>query len=152
VDRIGRVITVVRAVGRPAVGLIGLAVLVGAVAPLPGPEGRTRLDRGARSPLGDTITLEVPGGEVGRTLTVVDESGRELARLTRWKDGGFAVSARRDGAPGVYCWLPDGPGTAKVNLFGTSRGSRLAVQPDGTVKSFDSDVSERHRPSEDSTR
>jgi hypothetical protein len=137
---------------KAAVGLIGLAVVVGAVAPRPETDGRTRPKQGDRSPLANTITLEVPVGDPAAHLTVVDESGRVLAILTRWFDGRIGLVARNGGGAGVCCWLKAGAGTAHVNLFGTARQTVIDVQPDGTAKAFAGNLSGRLEPSGDPRR
>jgi hypothetical protein len=133
---------------KAAVGFIGLAVVVGAVAPQPEADQRTRSKQGAQAPPANMIMLEVPEGELSGRLTVVDRSGRVLATLTLRYDGEFGFVARPGSGAGACCWFQDGASTALVNLFGTARRTLIDVQPDGTSKTSAGDLSERLERSE----
>ncbi len=59
-------------VGRVAVGFLGIAMVVGAVAPQPDPPGRTRSESASRALSANRITLNVPEGQAAGSLTMVD--------------------------------------------------------------------------------
>jgi hypothetical protein len=86
---------------RTLVGFVGLVVIVGPLIPAEGPATGSRSDPGdpARSPI--TVTLRIPGGEQVGHVMVVDETGRELAIVSRWRDGQLAVVSRRNGEEGA---------------------------------------------------
>jgi hypothetical protein len=132
---------------RVTVGFVGLAIIVGVSLPPRGSDGRMRADPDGRmraDPDGaahprTVAVLKVAEGESSGTLTVVDESGRQLAALTRLPNGNLAVVSRRGGA-GVAFWLNEGQGTASVCLTGTSWQTRLMVHPDGTTETCEANV------------
>ena len=130
--------------GRAMVGFLGLAMVVGAVAPLPDPDARTGSGPGRRTPSANRITLNVPEGQSAGSLTMVDESGRELAILTRGRSGEIGFVTRSPGGAGVCCWLREA-GTAFVSLIGTAGETFIEVQPDGTAKTSKGDLSGRPR-------
>ena len=133
--------------GKAAVGFVGILVIAGAVVPVAGPDRRSRSDGVDPLLAGDTVVLTVPEGNLSRTLTVVDESGRELATLTHWTNDDTAIIAPgRDGA-GMGCYL-NARGSTVVLLAGTARQTRIESEPDGTTKTAVRDISppviERH--------
>lgn len=131
-DRIGGLVSAMIAVGRIALGFIALAVVAAAIV------ASTDMGNPARTqPIdlvrpGDMHTLRVPEGELTGNLTVLDESGRPLATLTRWTNGDLAFVAGRGGI-GVALWLNEGRRTAAVSVAGTSRQTHLTFHPDGTA-------------------
>jgi hypothetical protein len=135
-------------VGRVAVGFLGIAMVVGAVAPQPDPPGRTRSESASRALSANRITLNVPEGQAAGSLTMVDESGRELAILTRGRSGEIGFVTRLRGGAGVCCWLKEA-GTAFVSLIGTARETFIEVQPDGTATTSAGALSGRPRCSAD---
>jgi hypothetical protein len=132
--------------GRAVVGVVGLMVIVGAMLPHQEPTARTPSET-AGPPFANRVTLTIPEGESARSLSIIDESGRELALLTRWNDGGVALAARRPGGPGVCFWLKESGGTAFLNLIGSARETHIDVQPDGTVTIPGVDISGQLQPS-----
>lgn len=131
--------------GRSLIALVGLSVVGGAVVPWHEPEGRTGAEPGATSPDTSTITLTIADGEAARSLTVVDESGRELAALTRWRNGTIGLSARRDGGTGIWSGIRES-GETFANLVGTTRQTFVEARPDGTAKSTVSDLRDAGPP------
>ena len=114
--------------GRGLVGFLGLAMVVGAVSPPARPRTHERGSARRRTPSANRITLNVPEGQPAGSLTMVDESGRELAVLTRGRSGEIGFVTRSPGGAGVCCWLREA-GTAFVSLIGTAGETFIEVQP-----------------------
>jgi hypothetical protein len=118
---------------RSAVGLVGFLVVVGAIAPRPEPDARARAEPGDPARTGSTVVLTVPEGSLGGHLTVVDGSGRELATLTHWFNGGTSIEARRSDGVGLCSFL-NGRGSAVLSLTGTARATHIHAQSDGRTR------------------
>jgi hypothetical protein len=120
-------------VGRAALGLIGLMIAVGAFVPPNEPASRSPSEPGDPAQSAITVTLRIPAGEPAGHVTVVDASGRELARVTRWYNDDVAVVAQREAGVGVYSYL-NVNGKTDVSVIGTARQTDIFAQPDGTAK------------------
>ncbi len=80
-----------------------------------------------------TVTLRAPMGSIAKHLTLVDESGRELASVTQWTYGATTVVSRRsDGASVSYQLNVDG--TARVYVHGSAWATRIDAREDGMIE------------------
>ena len=90
--------------------------------------------------------MTVPEGRLGGSLTVVDESGRELGTVDHWSNGSTTIMARRSGGVGMSCYL-NGNGSAIFQLTGTGWATRIEAQPDSMARTAMLDPSLRVDPS-----
>ena len=131
--RIGRVISASgTAAGRMALGFVGVAVIAGAIAGPPESDAPAGSDSGEGARPTNVVSLRIPEGEPAAHVTVVDESGRELAVVSRWRNGTAAIAARRDNGIDVGCYF-NVDGTASCEFAAPSRRTTLHIKPDGTV-------------------
>ena len=86
------------------------------------------------------------GGAHASHLTVVDESGRELAVVTRWISGMTTVVSPRRGRLGVGYHLGT-DGSASVCVQGRERVILPDARADGTPGISRGDLPSRRRPS-----
>lgn len=121
---------------KAVVGLVGCIVLVGAVVPPSAPEPRP----GGPVHPADTVVLNIPEGRPAGNLTVVDASGRELARLTHWPGGHTVVVTRRAAGPTVGTYHNAG-GSVAFLVTGSARETEIHIAPDGAVKTIASQSS-----------
>jgi hypothetical protein len=133
------VLAVAGLLGKAAVGLVGVMIVIGAVVPVPWTDPQARSGQVDPARAAGTVVLTVPEGRPAGTLTVVDASGRELATLTHWRNQNIAVLAtRRDGAR-VSCFLK-AQGSAVLLLAGAKRQTRIELEPDGATRACLSDI------------
>ena len=132
-------VRVIMAVGRMALGFIGVSLVAVAFIAPPRPAAPART--GSIPPAGrtGTVTLRVPEGELAGHLTVVDESGRPLAVLTRWRNGSWSIAASRVGDVDLGCFFNSG-GTALCRLFVASRRTTVSIDQEGVVTTAKRDV------------
>ena len=131
--RIGRLILASgTAAGRVALGFVGVAVIAGAFARPPGSDAPGRSESGDTASPTKLVTLRLPEGEPAAHVTVVDESGRELAVVSRWRNGTSAVAAHSGDGIELGCYF-NVDGTASCELAAASRRTTLHIKPDGTV-------------------
>jgi hypothetical protein len=137
-----RVWGIVSAVGgllaKAAVGLVGL-VIVAALLPHPQPEARERSESGDPAGPASSVLLRVPEGEQAGDLSVVDEQGRELAVLTRWRNGQTSVVARRNGGVSLGCYI-EAKGVTNLELIGSAQQTSIEVRPDGVTRTMARDA------------
>jgi hypothetical protein len=117
---------------RVLAGLVGL-IAVAAFVPFPKPDSRARSESGEPAWPGETVTLRIPEGELAGHMTVVDESGRPLAVLSRWRNGAASVVANRSGDLAVGCHFT-AKGTACMELIGAARQASIDFSPDGDLR------------------
>ena len=118
--------------GRAAVWLVAPVVISIVVAPPPGWDDRTRSEPDDPARPADAVTLRVPKGAPAGHLTVVDESGRELATLTHLTNGDTAIVARRRDGVSVGCYL-NARGAAILEVIGRAGRAGVEARPDGTT-------------------
>ena len=116
---------------RVALGCLGFTMLLGWIAPSPRPAATTSSGPGDPARVAMTVALRVPEGAHASHLTVVDESGRELAVVTRWISGMTTVVSPRRGRLGVGYHLGT-DGSASVCVQGRERVILPDARADGT--------------------
>jgi hypothetical protein len=137
--RVWGIMTVVgRLLAKAAVGLVGL-VIVAALVPHPEPEARERSESGEPTGLANSVLLRVPAGEQAGHLSVVDEQGRELAVLTRWRNGQTSLVASRHGGASLGCYL-NTDGVTSLELLGSAQQTTIEVRPDGITRTMARDA------------
>jgi hypothetical protein len=125
--------------GRAAMGLLGLMVILGTITPLPEPGTRARSEPDAPGCPADRVVLTVPEGRLVANLIVVDATGREIATVTRCYNGDIAMVANRAGGASVSSYL-HAKGRAVLVVTGSARRARIEAESDGTTKTSMSDV------------
>ena len=124
-----------------ALGLLGLALLIGWDAPPPRTAAPpVRPD----DPAAMTVALRVAEGGPARHLTVVNESGRELATLTLWASGMRTVVSR-SGAIVVSTYL-GADGSARTHMATTAGMTVVEARPDGTSRVSERDAATELEP------
>jgi hypothetical protein len=118
---------------RAGVGLVGLIVVVGAIAPRSGPDAGARSEPCDPGRPGSPVVLTVPRGSLGENLTVVDGAGRELLVMTLWFNGSTSIVAHRSGGVEVSCFHSS-KGPAELMFTGKEWQTYLRADPDGTAK------------------
>ena len=126
--------TAVGQLGRTAVGILVIMLVVGAVAPMPAPEARMESEPGDLERPVDTVALTVPDGLMMKSLTITDGSGHELATLTSLRTGGTTVVMRQHDGAAVSCWF-NGKDRVILELTGTVWRTQIEMNRDGTAKS-----------------
>jgi hypothetical protein len=116
---------------RVLAGLVGL-IAVAAFVPIPETESRVRSEWLEPALSAETVTLRIPEGEPAGHLTVVDESGRPLAVLSRWRDGTASVVANRGRDIAVGCHFT-AKGTACLEVIGAARQASIDFTSDGDL-------------------
>ncbi len=91
-----------------------------------------------------TVALRVPEGGPAGHLTVVNESGRELATLTLWASGMRTV-ASRSGAI-VVCTYLGADGSARTHIATTARITVVEASPGGTSRVSERDAATELEP------
>ena len=91
-----------------------------------------------------TVALRVPEGGPAGHLTVVDESGRELATLTLWASGMRTVVSR-SGAIVVGTYLGT-DGSARTHMATTAGMTVVEARPDGTSRVSERDAATELEP------
>jgi hypothetical protein len=142
-DREMRGCSVAATVGAPlvklAVGLVGLIVVAALISPAQSeaPARSEAIDSARHT---DSVILLVPEGEQAGHLSVVDEEGRELALLSRLRDGRVIVVANRGGRGGLSlaCSI-EGDGAASLEFIGAVRHTSIDIQPDGGMRTIERD-------------
>jgi hypothetical protein len=132
---------------RAALGIVGFMVVTGAITARLESNGRAESQQVDAPQPGSTIVLTVPGGSLGGNLTVVGESGCELATLTRWSNGGTSIVVHRSDGVSMSCFL-NGNGSAALLLKGTAWATRINTQPDGTACTVARRVCEHDQPAD----
>jgi hypothetical protein len=122
---------------------VGLVVLIVAAALVSAPEPEAAARSGAIDSARpkDSVILRVPEDELAGHLSVVDEEGRELALLSRWRDGRVVLVASRGGRGGLSmaCSI-EGHGAASLEFIGAARQTRIDIQPDGGMSTSVGDL------------
>jgi hypothetical protein len=129
---------IVSAVGgllaKAAVGLVGLAI-VAVLVPRPQPEARERSESGDPAGPANSVLLRVPEGAQAGHLSVIDEHGRELAVLTRWRNGETSLLAGRNGGVSLG-WYLNTDGISSLELIGSAQQTGIEVRPDGIIRAM----------------
>jgi hypothetical protein len=81
----------------------------------------------------------VPEGEQAGHLSVVDERGRELAVVTRWRNGQTSLVASRNGGVSLGCYL-NTDGVTSLELLGSAQQTAIEVRPDGITRTMARDA------------
>jgi hypothetical protein len=126
---------------KAALGLLGLVLLIGWDAPPPRTAAApVRPD----VPAAMTVALRVPEGGPARHLTVVDESGRELATLTLWASGMRTVVSRSGAI--VVCTYLGTDGSARTHMATTAGITVVEAGPGGTSRVSERDTATELEP------
>jgi hypothetical protein len=116
-------------------GFVGLSIVIGWSTPPPQPVATASPQPGDPAQTSMAITLRVPEGAISKHVTILDETGRELAVVTHWITGLTTVVSRRDGGAGICCAL-NVDGTARLRVDGTSRATQIDAEQDGTSQVY----------------
>lgn len=117
---------------KASTAFVGMTIGVALIVPLPEPADRRSTLPGDWASPASTIVLSMPEGEQAGTVTVVDPTGRELARVTHWDNGDTALVGCGREQAGVSCYLNNKTGAVVVAVKGTSRRTQVVLNPDGT--------------------
>jgi hypothetical protein len=122
---------------KAALGLLGLALLIGwdAPRPRPGPAAPGQPDDATMM----KVSLRLPEGALAGHLTVVDESGRELATLALWAVGMTTVVSRNDTI--VVSTHLNADGSVRTRMAGPALVTVVEAGPDGTRRVSHRDAS-----------
>lgn len=117
--------------GRTAVGMMGIVLAVAVIMPSPATGPRS----GPGDPEGreNVVAVVVPDGELSKTLTITDASGRELATLTHYRADFTHFTARCEGGPEVSCALYPQTKSITIDLAGDRRQTHIRVNRDGAT-------------------
>jgi hypothetical protein len=118
---------------RAALGVIGLAILIGWSTPRSDPAATASFQPDDPTQTAMTVTLRVPEGALATHLSVVDASGRELAFLSHWMTGMTTVVSRRSRGAGVSYHL-NTDGSANLLVEGTAGVTPIHAETDGTTR------------------
>ena len=131
--RIGRVIsTACGADGRVALAFVVVGLIAGATLGPREPNTPPRPESGDLAGSTNAVILRVPEGGTASHLTLLDESGREVAVLSRWRDGALSLAAHRGGGRGLGYHLKIDD-TTRLDLFVAVRMTTVLARPDGSV-------------------